>query len=611
VVSRLALTTLDGIPRVVDLLRSPAPVAMPAPPWDSHVGTATTLAEESQFIADLVAATDRVRQVTLGTSAQGRLIRCVLVGPPRSRDQIRTANTAMVIGSHHGDEWAGREATFAFMRDHAAGTGTETYIWIPTANPDGFTIPQRNLANNQDPNRQWSQTGVDQQTDAGAYFAEQQCLRQAILLYHPKIIFDTHEYTSTTNTYRFDPGTTNATGTPAEVITIDTAVLTAMRSAATAAGYTIATYGGPIPDDGATQAWKFGGIPGVFTESGQEAAGGLTLRRSQQLSSMTALQTWLQNSTNAATLATQAAVATWYAGFTPAVADAYLPPGGEATPEGILFEGGFDVGLIPPYSSTDIIGGTDSAANQYTTVEADGDSVAENNAPTLSFDTGLVRNSRSTRSLHIVGRGRTATGTGVATKRAQFRCAFPSKADPFFQPTDDGSENEYWWGFSFHLGSGYDLSFFSPTNFHNIFGPRQTTGETFYMTIQNNNGPGTVTMRRAPAESPRTWPDALGADQMHNTRLCELNKWIDIVGHAKFSTTTTNALREFWVRVEGDSDWTHSGQQTSANCNLAGDNTRFRLGVYTEDNYDPDRNLWFDNVRIGESFAAVDPTSLT
>lgn len=605
---------------------TPPPAGLPALPWDSHVGTPTSLAEEVSFVAALAAATSRVRQVTLGASAQGRTIRAVLVGPPRSRDQIRAATTMLIIGSHHGDEWAGREALFAFARDHAAGTGTETLIWIPTLNPDGFSIPQRNLANNSDPNRGWPPDGRDNRVsygtntgstanmtsgNVGALYVEQQCLRQALLLWRPKIVFDTHEYTSAGVTYRFDPGTVNgalADGsftTPAAVSSIDTAALTALRSAATAAGYTISTYTGPIPNDGATQALKLGGIPGIFTESPQESSGGLTLRRAQQLSSLAAFQTWVR--ANTTTLADQAAVATWYGANLPTVVDDYAAT---APPVGVLFEGGFEQGVIPPYSSTDIAGGADNPANQYTTVEADGDSVAENNAPVLAFDTTWLRNARSTRSLHITGRGRLSTGTGTATKRAQFRLAFPTKTSPFFQPTADGNDNEYWWGFSFYLGEGYDLSFLSAANFHNIFGPRQTTGETFYMTLQNNLGAGTITMRRAPAEAPRTWPDSLGADQLHNPRLAELGKWIDIVGHAKFSTTTTNALREFWVRVEGDTAWTHSGQQTSANVNLAGDNTRFRLGLYTETNYDPDRHLWFDNVRLGTSFAAVDPTTV-
>lgn len=293
---------------------------LPPVPWDSHVGSPTTLDEGAAFVDSLDAATDRVRVVPLGTSAQGRPIRAVVVGPPRTRDQVRAATSALIIGSHHGDEWAGREATFEHMRNHAAGLGTETIVYIPTLSPDSFILQQRNLANGSDPNRLWSQTGVDQQSSGGAYFPEQQCLRQAILLWQPKIIFDTHEYTTTSATYRFDPGTTNATGTPQPVIDADVAVLAAMRSAATAAGYTTANYGGAIPDDGATQAFKRGGIPAVFTESGQENTNGLVQRRAQQLGSMNAFQSWVRS--NAATLTSVAAAATWWSGFSPTVVDA-------------------------------------------------------------------------------------------------------------------------------------------------------------------------------------------------------------------------------------------------------------------------------------------------
>lgn len=598
----------------------------PALPWDSHVGTATTLAEEDTFVTALAAATTRVRQVTLGTSAQGRTIRAVLVGPPRSRDEIRAANSAMIIGSHHGDEWAGREATFKFMSDHAQGSGAETYIWIPTLNPDGFTIPDRELANGSDPNRGWPPDGRDNRVsyggstsstanmtngNLGTLFVEQQCLRQALLLYRPKIIFDTHEYTSTGVNYRFDPGNVNGAladasfTTPQAVIDLDTAALTAMRDAAIAAGYTTGLYGGAIPNDGMTQALKLGGVPGIFTESPNESSGGLTLRRAHQLNSMAAFQAWVQNSTNAAALATQAAAATWYVGATPTVTDSYA---GAGPPAGVLWEGGFEAGLIPPHSTTDYVLGTDDPSNQYTTVEADGNTVALNNAPTLSFDSTPLRNGRSTKCLHIVGRGRTATGTAEATKRAQFRCAYPTKADPFVNPTADGNDTELWMGFSFRLGTGYDLSFLTPTNFHNISGPRQSgSNSAFYVTLQNNNGAGTVTMRR---DTTFTWPDGLGADQLHNTRLCELNKWIDIVWHAKLSTDA-NALREFWVKVEGDADWTYAGPKTNPNVSALGADTRIRMGLYTETNYDADRHLYFDNARIGSSFAAVDPGSLT
>jgi Zinc carboxypeptidase len=301
-------------------VRAVSPAMLPATPWSIRPGTVTSLSEEATYLADLEAATDRVRIVTLGSSAVGRRpIRAVIVGPPRTRDQVREADNCMVFGSHHGDEWAGREAIFAHMRDHAAGSSTETIVYLPTVSPDSVVLAQRNLPNGADPNRLWSPSGVDRRTDGGAYFPEQQCVRQAILLYHPRIVFDTHEYTSTSNIYRFDPGSSNASGIPQAVVDVDAALLTALRDAATAAGYTTVAYGGAIPADGATQAFNHGGIPAVFTESAQNAAGGLALRRAQQLNSLDALRAYVQ--ANAAALAPVAASATWYSGFTPTVTD--------------------------------------------------------------------------------------------------------------------------------------------------------------------------------------------------------------------------------------------------------------------------------------------------
>ena len=292
---------------------------LPDTPWSTHPGTVTSLKEEAAYLNDLNAATDRLRIVTLGGSSQGRAIRAVIVGPPRTRNQVRAANNCMILGSHHGDEWAGREAIFQHMRNHAGGRGTETIVYLTTVSPDSVALGSRNLPSGFDPNRQWSPSGVDRQTDGGAYVPEQQCVRQAILLYRPRIVVDTHEYTSTSNTYRFDPGTRNASGTPQAVIDVDKAVLTAMKNAATAAGYTEVTYGGPIPADGATQAFKSGGIPAVFTESPQQAARGLSLRRAQQLNSLNAFQRYVRG--NGALLASVAASATWYSGFTPSVTD--------------------------------------------------------------------------------------------------------------------------------------------------------------------------------------------------------------------------------------------------------------------------------------------------
>jgi Zinc carboxypeptidase len=301
-------------------VRAVSSATLPATPWSTRPGTVTSLSEEATYLTDLEAATDRVRIVTLGSSARGRRpIRAVIVGPPRTRDQVREANNCMAFGSHHGDEWAGREAIFQHMRDHAAGSSTETIVYLPTVSPDSAVLAQRNLPNSVDPNRLWSPSGVDHRTDGGAYFPEQQCIRQAILLYHPRIVFDTHEYTSTSNIYRFERGSSSASGTSQAVVDVDAAVLTAMRDAATAAGHTTATYGGAIPDDGATQAFNHGGIPAIFTESAQEAAGGLARRRAQQLNSLYALQAYVQ--ANAAALASVAASATWYSGFTPTVTD--------------------------------------------------------------------------------------------------------------------------------------------------------------------------------------------------------------------------------------------------------------------------------------------------
>lgn len=269
-----------------------------------------------------------------------------------------------------------------------------------------------------------------------------------------------------------------------------------------------------------------------------------------------------------------------------------LATGTEETykPSGVLWQHTGLVGAIPPFTDTDISGGTTDPANEWGAVEMMGNSVAENNAPTLSFDETLRYNARPGKSVKVVMRGTSTTGTGVATQRAQFRVN-----NGYWTPTDDGNDNEVWFGVAFYLGDGFALSDLTAANFFNFAGFRHFTGTdpSFYFSIESEDG-GLV-MRRS---TTGTWADGLADDQMYVGSLTL--GWNTLVCHAKLSRTTTNALREAWV------NGVYGGAQTTANISGTSD-LRLRFGPYSHTGYVNDRTFAFDNARVGTSFAAVDP----
>lgn len=118
----------------------------------------TSLTNEATYLTALAAADpNRVRVQQIGTSAGGRPVRLVITGPlaQASEQALHDATTSIILGAHHGDEPAGRQAALIEMRLHAMGTGTNTVLWIPTVNPDGISANNRENANNVDLNRDW------------------------------------------------------------------------------------------------------------------------------------------------------------------------------------------------------------------------------------------------------------------------------------------------------------------------------------------------------------------------------------------------------------------------------------------------------------------------
>lgn len=97
------------------------------------------------------------------------------------------------------------------------------------------------------------------------------------------------------------------------------------------------------------------------------------------------------------------------------------------------------------------------------------------------------------------------------------------------------------------------------------------------------------------------WPDGLGADSIDLGRY-DRNTWIDLVFHIRFSEK--NGLREVWR------NGVLLGRKTSATIapSMRGAPHYFKVGPYSGTAVDHTRTLWIDNVKIGTSYEAVDPS---
>ena len=112
-------------------------------------------------------------------------MRLVVVGPQRTPAQIvALSDTVLVVAAQHGDEPAGREAALRDLRDHAASSSTRTLLYVPTANPDGFSSLTRNNSG-----------GVDVNHDHDALLSvEANAIKAVFDTYAPKVTVDCHEY---------------------------------------------------------------------------------------------------------------------------------------------------------------------------------------------------------------------------------------------------------------------------------------------------------------------------------------------------------------------------------------------------------------------------------
>lgn len=190
--------------------------------------------------------------------------------------------------------------------------------------------------------------------------------------------------------------------------------------------------------------------------------------------------------------------------------------------------------------------------------------------------------------------------SGGATNRSQLQT--PNRL--LFRSGDD-----YWYGISLYLGDDWELDADQLAEdgaaFAALFSFR------WEAISQEANGPGSgIILNRIDGEphfvsvrETRGWeyPDDAG-DDLIDLGPAVTGRWTDFVMHIRWSDAPDNALREYWR------DGRLMGRST--NQNMGTDSPIInRMGLYEGTEIDHERTLYWDNHRIGNSCAAVNPAS--
>lgn len=175
-----------------------APVAAAAGPqtgFEARDGASfTTFMEEQAFLSAVVAGSPRASVTDIGRTAEGRPVQLVEVGAPGpgGAEQARRRPTVMLVCSQHGNEPAGREACLKLLRDLAftndparvALLRRTTFLFVPSANPDGRAADMRENSADIDVNRDHVTLDTP----------EARAIAQVVLDYAPDVLLDLHEY---------------------------------------------------------------------------------------------------------------------------------------------------------------------------------------------------------------------------------------------------------------------------------------------------------------------------------------------------------------------------------------------------------------------------------
>ncbi len=172
--------------------------AMAAPPqtgFEQRGGASwTTHDEELAFLAAVQAGSPRAAVSEIGRTKLRRPLHLVAIGSPmpHGRDAALHEPTALITCTQHGNEPAGREACLRLLRDLAFTDDAltiellsrTTWLFIPTANPDGRAANTRENTDTVDINRDHLNLGS----------AEAQAIAAVVRDWKPDVALDLHEY---------------------------------------------------------------------------------------------------------------------------------------------------------------------------------------------------------------------------------------------------------------------------------------------------------------------------------------------------------------------------------------------------------------------------------
>ncbi|MDY0393710.1 M14 family metallocarboxypeptidase [Virgibacillus halophilus] len=153
----------------------------------------TTTEEESQFLKEVASKSDRVTYSVVGTSNEHRPLNLVKVGFPKapSDADIAAGHNILIMGTPHGNEPSGHEASLMLLRDLAFTDDPDlletlkdaTILFIPEPNPDGREANTRGNADGIDNNRDHLKLETP----------EIQAVESVINKFQPDIVVDAHE----------------------------------------------------------------------------------------------------------------------------------------------------------------------------------------------------------------------------------------------------------------------------------------------------------------------------------------------------------------------------------------------------------------------------------
>lgn len=180
---------------------APATPPLPRTGFELSGGAKWTTQPQEQTFLRALTISRRISLTTLSRTKQGRPIQLITIGQPSPPDPARIARGSAVLflGSQHGDEPSGREATLKLARDLAFATDpattallrTTTVMIVPSANPDGTAANTRENADKVDINRDHLRLTSN----------ETRAYAKLIRDYKPDLVHDLHEYGPTPRVY--------------------------------------------------------------------------------------------------------------------------------------------------------------------------------------------------------------------------------------------------------------------------------------------------------------------------------------------------------------------------------------------------------------------------